>query len=251
MLLNESNYFSPEAERAYMGSTQFKNFMACEAAALARIQGKYKELPSTAMLVGSYVDAHFSGTLGLFRAQHPEIMLKSGELKAEFRQADQIINRIEADPLMLTYLSGKSQVILTGLIAGVQFKIKIDSYSPGNWVVDQKIMRDMDRKWQDGAYRNFVEAWGYDYQAAIYSTVEGNRLPFILAVATKEEQPNIELLSIPQEVIDERLAEIEELVPRFQAIKLGLEDPSRCGKCDYCKATKVLTRVIDYREVGE
>lgn len=250
MQLNETNYFSPEAELKYMGSTQFKNFMACESAALAKIQGRWQEPTSTAMLVGSYVDAHFSGTLGLFRAQHPEILKRDGTLKAEFEQASKIIDRIEADTLMMAYLAGEHQVIRTGLIAGVPFKIKIDAYSPGKCIVDQKIMRDMSNKWKDGGYRPFVEVWGYDYQGAIYQAVEGNQLQFVLAVATKEEQPDIELLEIPQDVLDNRLGDIENLAPRFQSIKLGVEEPSRCGKCPYCLATKVLTRVIDYREAS-
>ena len=33
------NYFDPDIEMAYMGSTQVKNFMRCEAAELARLKG--------------------------------------------------------------------------------------------------------------------------------------------------------------------------------------------------------------------
>ena len=217
---------------------------------MAEIRGEYRDEPSTAMLVGSYVDAHFSGTLDLFRGQNPGIFKRDGSLKSEFEQANEIINRIECDELMMHYLSGQHQVIKTGNIAGVPFKIKIDSYSPGDWIVDQKIMRDFNRVWKDGAYKSFIEAWGYEYQAAIYQAVEGNQLPFIIAGATKESVPDIELLSIPQEVIDDRMEMISDLAPRYQAIKLGLEEPSRCGRCPYCRSKKILTRVIDYREIG-
>ena len=51
--------------------------------------------------------------------------------------------------------------------------------------------------------QNFVEAWGYDIQAAIYQAVEGNRLPFFIAAVTKETVPDKALLEIPQEVIDD------------------------------------------------
>lgn len=251
MPLNESNYFSLENNLKFMGSSQFKAFMACEAAAMAEIRGEYRDEPSIAMLVGSYVDAHFSGTLDLFRAQNPGIFKRDGTLKSEFEQANDIINRIECDELMMHYLSGQHQVIKSGSIAGVPFKIKIDSYSPGQWICDQKIMRDFNRVWKDGGYKSFVEAWGYDFQAAIYQAIEGNRLPFIIAAATKEAVPNIELLLVPQDVIDDRMEMISELAPRYQEIKLGLEEPSRCGVCPYCRSKKVLTRVIDYREVGE
>ena len=65
------NYFDPDIEIASMGSTQVKNFMRCEAAELARLKGEYRPAATTAMLVGSYVDAHFEGSLDVFQAQHP------------------------------------------------------------------------------------------------------------------------------------------------------------------------------------
>ena len=37
-----------------------------------------------------------------------------------------------------------------------------------------------------------------------------------------------------------------ELAERFQAIKEGLIQPTRCERCDYCKSTKVLDRAIVY-----
>lgn len=38
----------------------------------------------------------------------------------------------------------------------------------------------------------------------------------------------------------ERLKEIEYAAGRYSAIKMGLLEPTRCEKCDWCKATKVL-----------
>ena len=161
MLLNESNYFSPEAEMHYMGSTQYKRFSVCEAGAMAMLRGECEQTTSTAMMVGSYVDAHFSENLDLFKAQHQEILKRDGSLKSEFEQANAIIQRIESDPMMMYYLSGRHQVILTGTIAGVPFKIKIDSYKPGDFICDQKIMRSFEPVWNDELRikQNFVEAW--------------------------------------------------------------------------------------------
>ena len=93
------NYFDPDIEIAYMGSTQVKNFMRCEAAELARLKGEYRPAATTAMLVGSYVDAHFEGSLDVFQAQHPELFKRDGTLKAEFSRANDIISRMEADEI--------------------------------------------------------------------------------------------------------------------------------------------------------
>ena len=88
--LTNENYFSLENQMMYMGVSQFKAFEKCEAAALAEITGNFERERTTALLVGSYVDAHFEGTLDLFKARNPEIFTKKGDLKSEYRQAENI-----------------------------------------------------------------------------------------------------------------------------------------------------------------
>lgn len=53
-IVTAENYYSPEMNMAYMGSTQFKAFEKCEAAALAELKGEYHPPSSTALLVGGY-----------------------------------------------------------------------------------------------------------------------------------------------------------------------------------------------------
>lgn len=250
LLLNESNYFSKEADQHYMSASQFKTFLDCPARAMAQMRGEWRMVPSTAMLIGSYIDAHFSSSLALFKGQHPDIFKRDGSLKAEFENANQIINRIESDKVMMEYLTGQSQTVFTGTISGVPFKGKTDVYVPGVRIVDLKIMRDFATIWDpiDMCRKHWIDAWNYPIQAAIYQALEGGSLPFYIAAATKETQPDIALLEIPQEVIDAKLEMIEVLAPEYQAIKLGLDPPTRCERCDYCKATRVLTGPIDYRE---
>lgn len=273
MELNSSNYFSPEAQMKYMGSSQFKSFCKCEAATMAELRGEFCRPKTTALLVGSYVDAHFEGTLDLFKAQNPELFKRDGTLKSEYLQAEQIINRLEEDDLYMLLMSGKKQVIRTGQIAGVPFKIKIDSlidaatvadiirhfpetepvFGMGDGaIVDQKIMRDLEDVYSEEEMQRvpFVRAWGYDIQGAIYQAVEGNMLPFILAVGTKEAATDIAALYIDDRELEAKLTEIEQLAPRFQAIKQGREEPRRCEHCDYCKATRKLHTIINYKAVG-
>ena len=147
--LTHENYYSIEANMQYMGSTQFSNFMDCQARALATVKGDWKESPTTAMLIGSYVDAHFSGTMGDFKSENPDIFKKNGELLASFQNANIIIERIQSDRAMMKYLSGEMQVIMTGTIGGVPFKIKMDSYKPDQFICDLKVMRDFKPIWKD------------------------------------------------------------------------------------------------------
>ena len=262
------NYFDPEINMAYMSSTQFKSFQKCEAAALAELRGEFVPEVTQAMLVGSYVDAYFSDELPLFQAKHPEIFKRDGQLKAEYLHAQDIINRLEEDELYSLLMTGQKQVIRTGFIAGVPFKIKIDSLLdagaceeivrrfPGAGMalgLCQKIMRDMADVWSDeeGCRVSFAQAWGYDIQGTIYQAVEGHMLPFILAVGTKEKSPDLGALYIPDEDLAAKLAEVEDAAPRYQAIKKGRIQPERCEHCDYCKATKKLSKIVHYRGDGE
>lgn len=113
-MLTAENYFDRENQEKYFSASQFKAFRKCEAAAMAEIKGEYEPEKTVSMLVGSYVDAHFEGTLDIFKAKNPDIFTKSGELKSNFRQAEEIIQRLERDELFMEYMSGKSQEIMTG-----------------------------------------------------------------------------------------------------------------------------------------
>lgn len=249
-MLTDANYFSAESQQHYMGASQFKAFRKCEAAALAELRGEYKPEPTTALLVGSYVDAWFDGALEDFCARHLEILKKDGTLKAEYMQADRIIQRINRDPMFCDYMSGEKQRIMTGEIDGVPYKIKMDSYSAGERIVDLKVVRDFKSVWTPLSGRiTFIEAWGYDIQGAIYQAIEGNGLPFYIAAVTKEREPDIAIIQIPQRHLDAAMEIVRNESGHFALVKRGIVPPIRCEHCDYCKATKVLDSVIQADEL--
>lgn len=271
MKLVTKTYFHPKMQLKYMGSSQFKDFQRCEAAALASVLGQYERPTTPALLLGSYVDAHFEGSLDLFVAQHPQLFKRDGSLKAEYGQAEAMIRRLEQDELFCLLMAGRKQIIKTGKIAGVLFKIKIDSYLNAaqclhiakrfpaaaealgfcdGALVDLKCMKDLRPIWsaEERAYLPFVEAWGYDIQGAIYQAVEGKLLPFVLAVGTKEDTTNLGAFYIPDGDLRETLAEVERLAPRYDAIKKGLLEARPCGTCPYCRTQKKLHGILDYRE---
>lgn len=254
MKLTESNYFSTEASMEYMGASQFKDFEKCQSLALAKIKGEFVQEKTDALLVGSYVDAHFSKSLDLFKLQNPEIFLKGkSELKQQYKNADEIIQRLERDNFFMSFMGGEVQVIKTGTIAGVKFKIKIDNYYKGEKIVDLKIVRDFEKMWKDGLPITFIENWGYDLQGAIYQEVVCDetfeRLPFYLACATKEKEPDLMIIDISQDRLDYKLDYVREYAPFFDKIKKGEVAPTRCEECDYCKRTKVLSKVISMEDL--
>ena len=188
------------------------------------------------------------------RQKNPEIFTRQGELKSNYQQADYIINRIERDSLFMQFMSGNKQVIMVGEIEGVAVKIKVDSLH-SNMIVDGKVMRDFESVWvPDKGKLHFIEAWGYDIQGAIYQEVVRqnveSQLPFYIAAATKEKEPDIGIFSIPQVQLDYCMESIiKPNIMRFDAIKQGIIKSERCERCDWCKRTKILTEIIDYTEV--
>ena len=258
MPLNNENYFSNENNMEYMSASQFKDFLQCEVEALMKAKGEYAQETSNAMLFGSYVDAYFSNELDQFKAQNPDMFnSKTGELKAPFKNVEEVISAIENDPMMMKYLSGQHQVVMTGTIAGVKFKIKVDSLLE-DAIVDQKIMssiKELVWKYDEETKRNrqvdFVEAYGYDIQGAIYQEIvfqnTGKKLPFILAPTTKEENPDKALIQIDQEYLDKALELVKELAPRFDAIKQGVIEPIGCGHCACCRKDLKVSEVVSYK----
>lgn len=245
MTLTNENYYSPEANQEYMSVSQYKDFRKCEAMAMASIRGEWERPMTTALMVGSYIDAWFEGTLVDFCRNHPEIFKKNGTLKTDYVQAEEIIGFVQKDPLFMRYMAGRKQVILTSELFGAKWKIKIDSYHPDK-IVDLKVMRSMERIMG----KSFVEHWGYDLQMAIYAAVEGRDIATYLAVVTKQEPPDKEIISIPRWRRVELLEEVEKHMPRILAVKSGKMPPMRCGVCEYCRATKMLTEPIDFELVG-
>ena len=252
MIVMTENYYSQEANREYLSVSQYKDFCgtigrpACEEQALAKINGTWEMEKTTSLMVGSYVDAHFEGTLDLFKAQNPEIFTKSGTLKAEYKKAEEIINRAERDSLFMQFMSGKKQVIFTAYMFGAKWKAKLDSYIPGKCIVDLKCMKSLRETHyvKDYGRMDFVRYWGYDIQAAIYQEVvricTGEKLPFYIAGLSKEKEPDMEIIQVPQVWMDEKLCEIEQNTPKILMLKSGEIPPIRCETCDYCKHTKVL-----------
>lgn len=125
--VTNENYFSPEISQIYTGSSEIKSMMQCEAATLAKLRGEWNEPPTTALKQSSYVDAWASQELEQFKEDNPDMFLKNGELKADYKICDSIIEQIKEDAMFLKYITaGETQKIMTGTIANVPVKIKID-----------------------------------------------------------------------------------------------------------------------------
>lgn len=271
MLLTSENYYSYQPGQKYQSASQLKAFMDCEAAAHAALHEAYKRPASTAMLVGSYVDAYYSRQMERFVADHPDIFKRDGQLKAEYVQAKAIIDRINDCSLVRYMLDGAPQIIYSGEIDGIPFKGKFDSQLSADqcavicelWpgmqdqllmadgaIVDLKVMRDLGSVYRPGQGRmSFIEAWKYDLQLAIYQRLEGRRLPCFIVAATKEDVPDLRLIHVPNYQLDAAWEAAKPTALRVEQIKRGTVTPERCEKCDWCKSTRVIKEAMDMTDL--
>lgn len=252
MKLTTSNYYSPAANREFMSASQFKDFMKCPAMAMAKLNGTYNEDFSKALLLGSYFDESLTGTQKsqqkFLIENEKNIFKKTCGKYAEFIQADETVALVEAQPLMMHYLSGKHQVIMTGEIEGVPFKIRMDSYEPDEYIADLKYMKSLR---SPNLFEPMVQYWGYDIQSACYQEIvrqnTGKKLPFIFVVATKETPAHLEVGEISQWNMDEALEKVRNHIRYFQRVKNGEVEAVRCEdyNCDFCTTTKIIKKPID------
>lgn len=213
-----------------------------------------------ALLIGSYVDAYFTNEMDRFEEEYGHLMFKkNGEVLAKFRNAGKMIARVQQDPLMMDYLTGEHQTIMTAELFGVPWKVKYDIYNEQR-IVDLKTVRDFEDVYDPtkGGRVSWIEYWGYDIQGAIYQRIEqkvtgrSEPLPFYIAAVTKEKVPDIKVIQIPQHILDTAYKLVDAKIDRFDLIKNGDVGPIRCERCDYCKATKKLKEpeIYEIREAS-
>lgn len=271
MELTRENYFSLEAEQEYISCSQYLDFVGggllqgCEAKAMAKIRGEWITGQSTALLVGTYVHAWNEGPDAKkeFIANTPEMFTKNG-LRAEFKVADRMIETLENDEMCMYMLQGEKEVIMTAEMFGLKWKVRFDNYiSIKRRSSDLKTTKSIhDKEWivKDGINQkvSFLEAYNYPLRAAVYSEVE--RLAhgcdemdwpdFYIVAVSKEDPPDKAVINLkdPNRYLEE-LEGIESSLMRIKLLKQGILQPIRCEKCDYCRSTKVVEKVIHYTDL--
>lgn len=282
MKLTEANYYSQKANMQFFSVSQFKNFQKCEAAAIAELRGEFTPPKGRALLIGSYFDEMLTGTPNsqakFIAENYTELFQKSSKMAtalgkietvkerkdfisgltnifsvdnkpfADVVQANETLERFRQQPRMMHYISGKHQVIMTGEIEGVPFKIKMDSFDPNEFICDLKYMASLR---SPNLFTPMIEYYGYDIQAAVYQEIVrqniGKRLPFMFDVATKESPAHLALGEINQYNMDKALDVVRSNILRYQKIKTGELQAERCEdyNCAYCTCTKIITEPID------
>lgn len=276
MELTRDNYYTPEADQEYMSCSQYQSFCECEAKAMAKLEGRWTDPDKEAFLVGNYFHTFFEGPEAheqfiqenfdkIFKTKvikgkkgEPDQTVVTGKY-APYEQADKMIEVAQNDPLIksLIDLPGENEKIMTGELWGVPWRIRLDKYVPdGRMIIDWKTVANISElKWSEAMHEKvtFIDAYGYMMRAAVYTEIEKQNAhspedaPFIIVAVSKQDYPDKEALYLNhRQRYDYELEQIKKRLGMIQMIKAGRVKPKRCGCCDYCRATKVLTAIRPY-----
>ncbi len=276
--LSDNNYYSPEANRAFMSCSQYEDFLSCEARAMAKIHDRWKDEDTQAFLVGKYFHTHFEGEEAfkefcqanfddIFKTRTrtdrktKEVTIEVVGKYAPFEQADRMIEAAENDPVIKRYIDapGENEKIMTGQMFGrIPWRIRLDKYitDPCRTIIDWKTVANIrEAKYNEklGQRASFVENYSYVMRAAVYTEIEKQfsdskgLAPFYLVCLSKEDPPDKEFIEMlhPDRFAGELEIIAEDMV-RIQAIKDGLIRPRRCGHCAYCRSTKIIKEPLPY-----
>lgn len=269
--LTEENYYAKDTSWHYMSVSLFKDFMKCEAAALAKLKDEWQQDDVTPLLVGNYVHSYFESeeahhkfieNKGSSLMTEPNKKEPYGHLRSEFKTADAMIKTLENEQVFKAlYEPGEKEVIVTGDIYGYKWKGKIDSLNLDQlYFCDLKTVDDIHKKHWSSAYNkydNFIADRGYFMQMAVYielirQTFNTECQPFIFAIS-KQDPPDKEAIDFngDQDVLymQDAMRMIEENQEHVQRVMSGEEAPTRCNHCEYCRLTKKIELPIHASEI--
>ena len=274
--LTHDIYHSVAANAAYWSNSQFKEFLDCPARAMAGLRGEYKRKPSPALAFGNLLDraltaperlADFMRGSESFDEDGSSFFFDAkGKPRdnANMRAYQAVLARIKSDPFLKDGLElWKRQVIFTGQIAGLPWKIMLDFWvdDKGNeTIIDLKNMASFEDDWATDPLTGkrckvpWYDAWGYFRSMAVYQEIVRQNIgtaPLVALFAfTKQEPPDACSVSFGSAAATERFAREVEYVagslPEFDAMKRGETPAPQCNKnaCPWCRGLHDCSRTV-------
>lgn len=255
--LTRDNYYGKESSWQYMSVSQYKRFERCEAAALAELKSEWNpDSSKIPLLVGNYVHSYFESEAehAAFIEENKDKMFSKraphGLLK-DFKIAEQMIQRVEREPLFNYLWQGESEHILNEELYGVEWKARIDMLNvESGYFVDLKTTMQLDKRFYNkkyGGYVSFVEEYGYILQMAVYEKLLEKKFgkPFkgYIYAVTKQTPSDVAAITTEPQKITFELNELQNNIKRVEKVKNGQTEPNHCGACDYCREHK---KLIDF-----
>lgn len=274
-ILTDENYYSREADIHYMSCSQYQAFEKCEAAAIAKLRGLWEPREmSDALFQGQYFHSYFESPQAFetFCEQHFDRIFKTKTTKtkgtevvgkyAPFERLDEMIEVVENDRFLSRILAweGENELPMTGMVGGIPWRMKMDKYCPSSRrIIDYKTsanLRELYYNVRTKERQTFVEEFGYLMRAAVYGEIERqNRQEstfpsFLIIGVSKQSPPDKEVILLDDDTRWEyELEVVKSRIPHIQRLKEGVENPRRCGMCEYCRATKEIRRIKAYTDL--
>lgn len=273
-VLTDENYYSREADMHYMSCSQYQSFQRCEAATIAKMRGIWEpETSSDALLQGQYFHAALESPQAFqsFCDTNFDTIFKTKTTKARgtevigkyapFETLDKMLEVAHSDPVISKALSwpGQNEFPMIGIIGGIPWRIKIDKYADGRKVIDWKTSANLYEtyyNYQTKSRQSFIEEYGYMLRAAVYGEIEkqhtnSDTFPlFLIFAISKQNPPDRGAYCLNDDARwNLELETIRAAIPRIQRLKDGVDNPRRCGTCEYCRKTKRINRIQMYTDL--
>ena len=255
MEITKQNYYSVEADLNTMSVSQYKLFKQCECKAMAKLKGIYIQPETDAFLAGKYVHSWSEGTLEEFKKENPSLYSSTGktkgELKAQFKIANNMVNSLKDDSTCMKFLDGDKEVIIEGELFGIRWRGMVDVLNlEKGFFSDLKTTQGIHKKY-DGL--TFIEHYGYIEQMAVYRELIKQQygkdlIPYIVAVE-KNDNPLKAIVRVDENYTKPKLEEIEYTLDRIIKVKNGEEESIGCGMCDYCRSISKVTQILTIDEL--
>lgn len=247
-VLTRENYHSPEAKARWLSSSDVKKAMRCEAAwAFGGPEDEDKE----AFLFGHLFEALVTGERYdnplLYSSRGPT----AGELKFEYRFAEDMARAVRRSPMLERLIDRcDKQVIMTGEIGGLPFRVMCDLMDTNGSIFDIKSARSFAPRYDEdkASYRDWWAIWDYPVQLWIYREIarqNGIDAPRVGLIAASKQNADVQALVFSRETMEAAEADARYAIDRIAAIRDG-DLPIKCEHCQWCIDHKEIT---DFEEV--
>lgn len=258
MILNRENYHSPEAKRKWLSSSDVKQAIKCEFAWKAYRTGQMQEDEGKeAFKQGNLFETMLNGTdeeIRLFQENNSDMFSSRGPTKGQLKSAYQsvmdCVESVRRQPFLMEIIqNSRKQVIMTGKILGVPFRVMCDLiYSDGS-VYDLKCMKSFAREWSNRAetFVEWFEAWNYPVQLWIYKEIaeqNGLTVPNVGLIAGSKQNADVQALRFGNDLIAQAKADALYEIERMKEILNGAE-PMRCESCEACIKSRVINGFLE------
>lgn len=246
-LTKDEDYYSNGASWLWMGVSQYKDFMKCEAAAFAKLKQDWQPTSDPqALLVGNYVHSYFESKEAHeeFKENNSDkLFKKNGDLYKAFEVAEDMIQRLDEWPLFKFLWQGEREVPVTGELYGAEWKGKIDCLNVDKgYFVDIKTTADIHKRFYSKKYAgwtNFAQEYGYALQMGVYQELlkmqYGKEFKGYILAVSKQDPPEVAAIEFRENDIEFEMHDLKLNIERIEQVKNGEIEPKPCGTCEYCR----------------